>query len=35
MAAAEAQTVPQLSGEKSWQDVALQALKRNDVRLVP
>ena len=35
MAAAEAQTGPQPSGEKSWQDVALQALKRNDIRLVP
>ena len=35
MAAAEAQTVPQPSGEKGWQDIALQALKRNNIRLVP
>ena len=35
MAAAEAQTVPQPLQEKSWHEVALQTLKRNDIRLVP
>jgi sulfopyruvate decarboxylase alpha subunit len=35
MAVAETQTAPQASQESSWQDIALQTLKRNDVRLVP
>jgi sulfopyruvate decarboxylase alpha subunit len=35
MAAAEAQTSPKTSTEKAWYDVALQGLKRNDIRLVP
>jgi sulfopyruvate decarboxylase alpha subunit len=35
MAVAETQTASQPSQEKSWQDIALQTLKRNDVRLVP
>jgi sulfopyruvate decarboxylase alpha subunit len=35
MAAAETETMAQPSREKSWHEVALQALKRNDIRLVP
>ena len=39
MAAAEAQTRPQTSGETTgqltWHGVVLQTLKRNDIRLVP
>ena len=35
MAVAETQTAPQSSQEKSWHEMALQALKRNDIRLVP
>ncbi|MDO9298562.1 thiamine pyrophosphate-binding protein [Bradyrhizobium sp.] len=35
MAAAEAPTVSQPSQEKSWHEMALQALKHNDIRLVP
>jgi sulfopyruvate decarboxylase alpha subunit len=35
MAAAEGQTSPKTSTEKAWYDVALQGLKRNDIKLVP
>ena len=34
-AAAEQDLVPSLSQEKSWHEVVLQTLKRNDIRLVP
>ena len=35
MAVAETQSASQSSQEKSWHEMALQALKRNDIRLVP
>src|SRR5438874_3984373 len=35
MAAAEQQTSPQASHEQSWHGIVLQALKRNEIRLVP
>jgi sulfopyruvate decarboxylase TPP-binding subunit len=35
MAVAETQTALQSSQDKSWHEMALQALKRNDIRLVP
>jgi sulfopyruvate decarboxylase alpha subunit len=35
MAAAEGQTSPPPAQEKSWHEVVLQTLKRNDIRLVP
>ena len=35
MAAAEAQSSPEASHEKSWHGIVLQALKRNEIRLVP
>ena len=35
MAVADAQTSPRTTREKSWHDIVLQTLKRNDIRLVP
>ena len=35
MAVAEAHTSPQSAQEKTWHGIVLEALKRNDIRLVP
>src|ERR1700674_4581415 len=35
MAAADGQTSPKAFSEKTWHEVVLQTLKRNDIRLVP
>ena len=35
MTAADGQTSPASAGQKTWHDIVLQTLKRNDIRLVP
>ena len=35
MTAADGQMSPAGAGEKTWYDIVLQTLKRNDIRLVP